>query len=195
VSPLPTQMRDRWASRDEPPAGHGTVYWHVLLSRYPEARIAAKAVRDALHGIPALHMTPESWLHMTLFIAGTTDTIRLDGISELTANVQNALRNVRPIEVQVGRVLYHPEAVMLAVEPVEPLRRLRDVVLSATGLNIPDQEALETSAWVPHMTVGYSTAGQVPTDRGCSGWADSWLRIGGHDFSGFADMIFPDTPV
>lgn len=158
---MPTQMRDRWASRDEPPAGQGTVYWHVLLNRYPEAVAAAMAVRDALDGIPGLHMTPEPWLHMTLFIAGTTDTIAPDRLSELVADVQDALREVPPIEVEVGRVLYHPEAIMLAVEPVEPLRRLRAVVMSGSGQSVSDLEAVETSGWIPHMTVAYSTVGQA----------------------------------
>lgn len=161
MSPLPTQMRDRWASRDEPAAGQGIIYWHVLLSRYREARIAAKAVRDALHGIPGLHMTPERWLHMTLFIAGTTDTIGPDALSDLAAHVQTVLWNVEPIEVEVGRVLYHPEAIMLAIEPVEPVRRLRDAVMRGSGQNVSNLDAVETSAWIPHATVAYSTAGQA----------------------------------
>ncbi len=40
MSPLPVDMRDRWASRAEPAEGKGTVYWHVLMSRYPGARAA-----------------------------------------------------------------------------------------------------------------------------------------------------------
>src|SRR5882724_2504547 len=31
----------------------------------------------------------------------------------------------------------------------------------------------------------------VPTDTRRSGWADSWLRVGGHEISGSADMTSP----
>lgn len=162
MSPLPTQMRDRWASRAEPAAGQGTVYWHALMSRYPEAQVAARAAQSVLGGLPGFHLTPEAWLHMTLFVAGSTDDIGApDRLVEVTTNVQLALQDVEPIETRVGRVLYHPEAVMLAVEPVEPLRRLRDVVLGASAATVGDLGALPSSAWVPHMTVAYSTVGQA----------------------------------
>lgn len=32
---------------------------------------------------------------------------------------------------------------------------------------------------------------KVPADTGRSGWADSWLRMGGHEVSGPMDMISP----
>jgi len=31
----------------------------------------------------------------------------------------------------------------------------------------------------------------LPTDTRRSGWADSWLRMGGHEISGSADMTSP----
>ncbi|MDQ2709941.1 MAG: 2'-5' RNA ligase family protein [Actinomycetota bacterium] len=162
MSPLPTQMRDRWASRVEPGAGPGTVYWHVLMTRYPEAQAAATAAQDVLRGLPGFHLTPEAWLHMTLFIAGSTEHIGTpDRLAEMTTNVRAAVHDIEPIDVTVTRVLYHPEAVMLAVEPVGRLRRLRDVVLDATATTVGDLDTLPSSTWVPHMTVAYSTAGQA----------------------------------
>jgi 2'-5' RNA ligase len=162
LSPLPTQMRDRWASRAEPAAGQGTVYWHVLMRQHPEAQAAAASAQAALRGLPGLHMTPEAWLHMTLFVAGSTEDIGSpDQLTEMTTNVQAAVRDIEPIEVVVGRVLYHPEAIVLAVEPVEPLRLLRDVVLDATATTVRDPDTLRSSTWTPHMTVAYSTAGQA----------------------------------
>jgi 2'-5' RNA ligase len=162
VSPLPTQMRDRWASRAEPAAGQGTVYWHVLMSRYPQAREAATAAQSVLRRLPGFHLTPEAWLHMTLFVAGSTEDIGAPNrLAEMTANVRAAVQDMEPIELTVGRVLYHPEAIMLAVEPVNPLRRLRDRVLDASATTVQEVDALPSSAWVPHMTVAYSTAGQA----------------------------------
>lgn len=162
MSPLPTHMRDRWASRVEPAADQGTVYWHVLMARYPQAQAAGASAQTALRGIPGLHMTPEAWLHMTLFTAGPTNEIGSpDQLTEMTTNVRAAVDDIDPIHVAVGRVLYHPEAIVLAVEPVEPLRRLRDLVLTATATTVGDVDTLSSSAWTPHMTVAYSTAGQA----------------------------------
>lgn len=161
LSPLPTQMRDRWASRTEPPVGQGTVYWHVLMARYPEARAAAASAQTALRGIPGLHFTPEAWLHSTLFVAGSTENIGTpEHLAEMTSNVQTAVQDVEPIEVTIERVLYHPEAILLAVDPAEPLRRLRDVVLDATATTVGELNTQPSSGWIPHMTIAYSTAGQ-----------------------------------
>jgi 2'-5' RNA ligase len=155
-------MRDRWASRPEPAAGQGTVYWHALLGQYPQARAAADAAQGVLRELPGFHLTPEAWLHMTLFVAGSSEDIGAsDRLAEMTTTVQAAVRDIEPIELTVGRVLYHPEAIVLAVEPVEPLRNLRDAVLDATATSVGDLDVLPSCAWVPHTTVAYSTAGQA----------------------------------
>jgi hypothetical protein len=117
MSPMPVEMRDRWACRAEPTVGHGTVYWHVLMSRYPGARAAAGAAQDVLRNFDGLHLTPMEWLHMTLLAAGSTEDIERGLLDDLLRNAENALWNVGTLDVTLRRVLYHPEAIMLAVEP------------------------------------------------------------------------------
>jgi hypothetical protein len=75
------------------------------------------------------------------------------------------LRGTKPIDVEVGRVLYHPEAVMLAVEPADALRPIRAAARHATAVAIGENAAPAepSSAWTPHMTVSYSVADQ-PAD-------------------------------
>lgn len=164
MSPLPVQMRDRWASRREPPEGKGTVYWHVLMSRYPEVRAAATASQDALRDIPGLHFTPDQWFHMTLQLVGSTDDIGRGQMDDMLQNVRRVLDHVPPLDASVGRVLYHPEAIMLAVEPVEKLRSFKDLVRTATSSSLGWTDRCTTDEWVPHVTVAYSTAGQ-PAER------------------------------
>jgi hypothetical protein len=61
-------------------------------------------------------------------------------------------------------VLYHPEAIILAVEPVDTLHAIRRSIDSATSMVIGGEaDEGATARWVPHMTVGYSTASQ-PAD-------------------------------
>lgn len=162
MSPLPTHMRDRWASRPEPTSGQGTVYWHALLHQYAGAREAANSVQCVLRDLPGFHVTPKAWLHMTLFAAGSTEELGAPGhLAEMTTTVRAAAKYTHPIDLRVGRVLYHPEAIMLAVEPAEPLRRLREVVLDASAVTVKDLTTAPSSTWTPHMTVAYSTAGQA----------------------------------
>lgn len=160
MSPLPVQMRDRWANRAEPAAGQGSVYWHVLVGVHPEARAAAADVRSALSDFPGLHLTPPEWLHMTLFAAGSTADIDDEHLADAAASVKEALRGYSPLDVSVGRVLYHPEAIMLAVEPVQPLRDLHERVRIASTSAFPDLDVSPSENWIPHVTVAYSTAGQ-----------------------------------
>ena len=73
MSPLPTEFRDRWMNRAEPATGLGTVYWHVLMSRYKGARLAAQDVQARLSQVDGFHLTPPEWLHMTTYLAGPTE--------------------------------------------------------------------------------------------------------------------------
>ncbi|MEW2358093.1 2'-5' RNA ligase family protein [Spirillospora sp. NPDC029432] len=78
---------------------------------------------------------------------------------ELTST---SLADTPPIEVTLGRVLYHPEAVMLGIEPTEDLAPVLLAARSATQ-QVTGQEGVTTSGpgdWVPHMTLCYSTANQ-----------------------------------
>jgi 2'-5' RNA ligase superfamily len=79
-------------------------------------------------------------------------------ISEAT----QMLSKVQPIPVTLGHVLYHPEAIMLAVRPhyaLDPiLKAVEYATRKATGRDGVGNESL--SAWTPHVTVSYSTAEQ-----------------------------------
>lgn len=164
MSPLPAQMRDRWAARPEPPDGQGTVCWHALLGRYPQARVAATTTQAILGGFDGFHLTPPDWLHMTMLVVGATETVSRDRLPDLLAAARSDLDDVSAPLIVLERVLYHPEAILLAVEPVDALRDIRRRIDRATsnvtGAEVDDEAS---ARWVPHMTVGYSTAGR-PAD-------------------------------
>jgi 2'-5' RNA ligase len=162
VSPLPAQMRDRWKNRGETPQGKGTVYWHMLMGGYPEVRSTAARVQKQLAHLGGLHMTPLDWLHMTALVVGSTDDISQDEMRGMLEVTSRSLAHVAPIRVTLGRVLYHPEAIMLGVQPDGALDPVFHATRTATQ-EILGQEGMTTSgpgAWVPHMTLCYSTAQQ-----------------------------------
>lgn len=162
MSPLPSKMRNRWASRTEPALGCGTIYWHVLLHTYPEARAAAMDAQKVLADFPGLHMTPLKWLHMTTLVVGSTDEITRAQMSAMVSAAQRLLRDIAPIPVTLGKVLYHPEAIVLRVQPVEALQLILDAAQSATRESVGHEGVTDEllPSWTPHMTVAYSTIEQ-----------------------------------
>jgi hypothetical protein len=78
------------------------------------------------------------------------------------ASVANRLlAAIHPPAMTVGKILYHPEAIMLAAQPAEALLPVLEAVREAT-------QAVTGSAgrpgnklpWTPHITIAYSTARQ-----------------------------------
>src|SRR2546430_13412931 len=162
MSPLPDRLIDRWQNRAEITPDHGVVYWHILLGDQPDVRELARSAQDRLLRFPGLHMTPPQWLHITTLIAGGTDEVGPAEMSLMLAEAATRLSRVRPITVAVGRVLYHPEAIMLAVGPEDALspgggaaQSPTRTILCRAGTNGSSMES-----WVPHVTLCYSTTQQ-----------------------------------
>jgi 2'-5' RNA ligase len=153
MSPLPTEFHDRWMNRAEPATGLGTVYWHVLMSRYEGARLAAQDAQALLSQVDGFHLTPPEWLHMTTYLVGPAERYDRQQLAGMIATAKRELASASPIEVRISRILYHPEAVMLAIDPAQELQQLRTAAAVASGT-----EATKSGpSWAPHMTVGYST--------------------------------------
>jgi hypothetical protein len=68
------------------------------------------------------------------------------------------LAKVRPITVTLSRVLYHPEAIAVAAQPIDTLNPLREKTCAATHAAIGGRGSLEHEPWAPHVTVAYSNA-------------------------------------
>jgi hypothetical protein len=72
----------------------------------------------------------------------------------MTCTAATLLADVPPVTVTLGRILYHPEAIMLGVVPAEALQPLRDAALQATRLAAGSQETDAVPArWTPHITI------------------------------------------
>ncbi|GAA2257097.1 hypothetical protein GCM10010402_10630 [Actinomadura luteofluorescens] len=161
MSPLPTQMINRWQNRQEPGPDQGTIYWHFLLSNQPEARNAAKTAQERLADFPGLHMPPSEWLHITTLVVGPTDEINIDQQQDMLATASELLADIPPVDVTLGRILYHPEAIAAEVQPTGPLRQIRKTIQTATRKATGRDGHTEGPAqWFPHMTLAYSETEQ-----------------------------------
>ena len=160
MSPLPSQMANRWESRVEPKAGQGKLYWHILFNDQPQVRALASAAQERLAGFPGLHFTPKQWLHMTTMTVGFSEDFTATETSQMIILTRGLLSRLSPITVTFGRVLYHSEAIALGVNPPGAVNPVLDAVREATGNVIGSERTTKGQAWVPHVTVAYSTARQ-----------------------------------
>jgi 2'-5' RNA ligase len=163
MSPLPVRMRDRWRHRAEAKSGQGPIYWHILLRDHPKALAMAREAQERLSGFAGLHVTPQQWLHVTTLLIGSTDSFSSQQTIRMLHEARRALSGVQPINVTLGRILYHPEAIMLGIRPKRALDPILDAVRTGTRDAIGEQGAItgSFSSWTPHITVAYSTAEQL----------------------------------
>jgi 2'-5' RNA ligase len=157
---LPTQMTDRWHDRHKDGSDTGTVYWHMLMGNQPKVTGLAQQAQQRLAPFAAdLHMTPHQWLHMTTLVAGPATRFSSQQLQQMTRTAAGLLTDVPPVDVTLGHVLYHPEAIMLGVAPAEALQPIHNAAHQATRLAA---DVLETDPvcpdWLPHITICYSTA-------------------------------------
>src|SRR5438105_9496715 len=126
MSPLPTRMADHWWQRPGRLPGRELYHWHMLFHDQPRVRELAAAAQERLAGVPGLDMVPIRWLHLTTYIVAFADEIPKAGVESMLAQARRLLASVPPIPVTLGRVIYHPEAITLAVEPADALGPVLD---------------------------------------------------------------------
>ncbi len=104
-------------------------------------------------------MTPLKWLHMTTTIIGSAAEVNNETIKAVVNQVRDHLAAIEPVHVSIGHFLYHPEAVMLAVEPKGSLVPIRQQIQMACRTVLGSSFADEPQ-WTPHITLCYSTDSQ-----------------------------------
>ena len=160
MSPVPREMADRWRSRPEPGPGQAQLYWHILMKDQPEVRALATLAQQRLARFPGLHFTPPDWLHSTVLRVGLSDGITAASIDEMAKQTRLHLATVPPISISLGRVLYHPEAITLGIQPADALDAVFDAVRDAAQRAAGRPGDAAKARWTPHITLAYSTTVQ-----------------------------------
>jgi 2'-5' RNA ligase len=155
MDPLPTLMADHWRPKPGRRPGQPRYHWHMLFHDQPEVRRLAAAAQRKLAGLSGLDLVPEQWLHLTTFGVGYADEVPQASLDVMAAAGGQALAAVDPIPVTLGRIIYYPEAVVLAVEPPGALQPVLEAVTAATRAAGCDGRT-STNPWLPHVTVAYS---------------------------------------
>jgi 2'-5' RNA ligase len=155
VSPLPTRLADHWWQRPGRRPGRLLYHWHMLFHDQPVVHELAAAAQRKLADLPGLDLVPLQWLHLTMLVAGFADEVPSQAVDTMVTTAQQLLALEQPIPVSLGRVFYHPEAVVLLVEPADALAP----VLSA--MQVATREAgcsgrTGSDPWQPHISIAYS---------------------------------------
>jgi 2'-5' RNA ligase len=157
MSPLPEQMESHWWQRPGRTPGRELYHWHMLFHDQPAVREMVAQAQNRLLGVPGLDMVPLQWLHVTTYIAPFADEMTDDQVTAMVDEARRLLAQVPPIPITLGRVLFHPQAVTLALEPFDALTPVLDAVRSATCA-AQCQGHTDTNPWVPHVSVAYSNS-------------------------------------
>lgn len=159
---LPDQFTDRFQDRDGPDFTD-SVCWHLLLGGRPAVETAVRQVQGRLARFTGLHMTPIRWLHITVLLAGSAAELTQADMDEMLTRARGRLGGLPPVPVTLGRVLYHPQGIALAVSPrgaLDPVfEAAQEVTREVTGRS--GASSIPGRSWVPHLTLCYSTGLQA----------------------------------
>lgn len=99
---------------------------------------------------------PPEWLHLTTLIAGFSDEIAPGRVEAMAGQAHRLLARTSPVKITLGRILYHPRAVMLDAGPAAALEPVLRAVQEATRAAAGREGRLHTEPWTPHITLAYS---------------------------------------
>jgi hypothetical protein len=154
MSPLPAQMADHWWQRPGRRPGRELYHWHMLFHDQPRVLELAAMAQERLAGLSGLDMVAMEWLHLTTYIAGFVDELPDGSVEAMVSKARSLLADIGSIPVSLGRVYYHPQAVVLAVEPSGALDPVLDAVRTATRVAGCNGHT-DTDPWRPHVSVAY----------------------------------------
>jgi 2'-5' RNA ligase len=152
---LPERLADHWWQRPGRRPGRLQYHWHILFHDQPSVHELAAAAQRKLAGLAGLDLVPMHWLHLTTFGLGFADEVRREAVDTMVATATQLLAETEPITVSLGRVFYHPEAVVLLVEPRDALEPVLSAVQIAAREAGCDGHA-GTDPWRPHISIAYS---------------------------------------
>jgi len=149
-------MEDHWRPEPGVDSSRARLMWLMLVGDYPQVAAMARVGQQRLAGLDGLDLVPSQWLHVTTLIAGLADEIAPEQVGAMTSQARRLLARTPPVTITLGRVLYHPRAVMLDAGPPSVLEPVLRAVQRATRIATGRNGALYSEPWVPHITLAYS---------------------------------------
>ncbi len=154
-------MRNHWWWRPGWAVGRRFYTWHLTFEGQQDVYRLAAEYRAALAPLGAvLTPVPDQWLHLTMQGIGFVGETEEDDVNAIVEAARPRFASVSPFEMELGRAVVDPEAILLAAEPDAPVRQVRDGIRAAIRDvlgNVPEK----AEGFTPHVSVAYS-AGDGP---------------------------------
>lgn len=159
---LPEQFTDRRQASPGAPDFSNSVCWHLLLGDSAPVQAIAAQAQQRLAGFTGLHMTPLRWLHATVLLAGRAADLTHTDLDQMLTKARLKLNGTLHASVTLGRVIYHPEGIVLPISPASALAPIFEAAQAATleVTGTPGVTSTPGPSWVPHVTLCYSTTQQ-----------------------------------
>lgn len=164
---LVTTVRNHWWWRPGWRTGRHFYACHLTLNDQPQLMELVGCYQDALHNLPNLDRIPPQWLHITTQGIGFADEISPADLADVTAAVQERLRDLEPPIATFHRATIRPEAVLLKANPQGPLYQLRlalyDAIASVLGPAKFSEPRPGPRQFTPHVSAAY-VSGDGPAE-------------------------------
>lgn len=158
MSPFPVRMEDHWLPQPDVDPGRARLMWFMPVGDHPQVAELARLGQRRLARLDGLDLVPQQWLHITTLIAGFADEITPDQVGVMASEASRLLARTPPVTITLGRVLYHPRAIMLSIGPPGALDPVLRAARQATHVATGHGGELPTKPWTPHITLAYSNA-------------------------------------
>jgi 2'-5' RNA ligase len=93
---------------------------------------------------------------VTTLVAGLADQLTPDQVGAMADQARRLLARTPPATITLGRILYHPRAVMLDAGPPDALEPVLQAAQQATRVATGRDGTLYHQPWTPHITLAYS---------------------------------------
>ncbi|WP_326811615.1 2'-5' RNA ligase family protein [Streptomyces scopuliridis] len=148
-------MRNHWWWRPGWNVGRRFYTWHLTFGGQKDVHRFAEQYRTALAGAEGLDLVPDQWLHLTMQGIGFIDEVNQADVDAIVEASRARLAAVPAFDITLSAPILDPEAVLVPVQPEQPVRAVRDAIRAAIGDVLPEVPE-EAEGFRPHVSVGYS---------------------------------------
>ena len=128
---LPDHFTDRRQTRPGAPDFTDSVCWHLLLGDQEPVQAIAREAQQRLAGFTGLHMTPLRWLHATVLLVGRAADLTRADLDQMLTKTRLKLNGTPTASVTLGRVIYHPDGIVLPMTPASALAPIFEAAQAA----------------------------------------------------------------
>jgi 2'-5' RNA ligase len=154
---LPEHMSNHWWWRPGWSVGRRFYAWHLVFEGQADVHRFADRYRAALVGVDGLDPIPDQWLHLTMQGIDFTDEIDKSSVDDIVTAARERLAAVPVFDLTLSAPVLDPEAVLVPVQPHEPVRAVRDAIRAAVGDVLPAVPE-KTEGFRPHVSLAYSNS-------------------------------------